>query len=177
MSPINLYQESSQEAEKKNTSILSTGLAFSLVILLLVLLAWGGLKIANASLEKSNATVEKNITVAKNGIQGEQDINKIADFQNRTSKIRKTIAGTIGMKQLVQDVANEIIPGIRLTSYTYDSGKLTLNFSADNYQLVAKQIVNFKKSVNFSRVNVVNISRGEKTIDFSLDMINTKKAK
>lgn len=170
MTTINLYQEGQQQEENKKNSMISGSFVFSIALLVLVMLVYGGVKLFSNSFDKKNKAILADIEVQKNGIAGEKELVAVVDFQERMDKIKKTVASRVDAKTIIQNVALEMVGGVRLTDYTYTDKLISLNFSADNYQLVAREILNFKKSENFTGVGLVSINRAEKAVVFKLEM-------
>jgi len=69
-----------------------------------------------------------------------------------------------------------VVSGAYLTAFDYDKSAGTISIAglADNYDVFAKQILNFKKSDYISEVNIGSSKIGDKgKIDFSL-VLNVK---
>lgn len=169
MTNINLYQSPAEE-KKSTESFFDGGFIISVVLIGLVLAGFAGIKIANWRIAERNQALAAKIDLEKNGISGDEQINKVVDFENRIDKMAEGIQKN-NTRLVLDDVAAEIISGAVLAEYDFsEDGKIKLLIQADNFQTVAKQILAFKKSANFNAVTTEDIKRGNKNIELSLGM-------
>jgi hypothetical protein len=172
MTSINLYQDSAQQGGEKKTNIINGGFIVSLGLLIVTLLVLGGLKIYSGILEKQNVDITAQIQTERTSTSGNSALDKITDFKKRVDSITTDIASKEYVKDILGNVASTMVAGTMLTNFAYDSGKVTTIMNVDNFQDVAKQISSFKQSTHFSNVSVTGITRGEKGIALSTEMIN-----
>ncbi len=170
MTNINLYQSPAEE-KKTNESFFDGGFIISVVLILLVLMGFVGIKIANNRINARNLALASQIDLEKNGISGDEQMNEVVDFENRIEKMTENIQKA-DARLVLDNVAKEIVEGAVISEYDYaESGKISLKIQADNFQTVAKQILAFKKSAKFKGVATEDIKRGDKNIELSVSMM------
>lgn len=130
----------------------SRGGMTSLIFILIVILALYGVEIfwgkkMATETEAINAQFNSNYSNLTTGNPIE-----VIDFQNRITVAKKLSAEGRDIRESLLDIEKTIIPGVYLSSYEYDqkTGMVILTCIGDNYNLAAKQILNFKKSTYFS---------------------------
>lgn len=100
----------------------------------------------------------------------------IMDFQNRIILAKDLVEKKNIALENITEIEKTITGGNHLTSFNYDQigNLLSLNCVADNFSLVAKQLLSFKeKSSEFSDVSVGKASvNSDGKIEFSVDLIN-----
>jgi len=175
MTSINLYQDPTKQEGGKKESIFSGGFFISLSVLVVTLLVYGGVKMYSASIVGKNVALAAQIQDEKTAISGHDELATITDFQKRVDVITADIGSKEYIKDVLQNISANLVSGITVTDFSYDGGTITLVMNADGFQNVAQQILSFKQSPHFTGVSVVNISRGDKDISFSIAMANNKK--
>lgn len=176
MTTINLYQDQ-QEAQRK---LLSTsgngGLFISLGILVLTFLVLGGLKFSVYTLEKESVALEQSAKAENTSLAGFGELDRIADLQARLEQIKSNlqvknnVVTRMQMNDVLDRLGSDLSSGIVITSYKFDSGKIKVSFKAGNFNDASRQILNFKKSSNFSDVNLTSISRDETGVKSDVEM-------
>lgn len=177
MTTINLYQNHPQEAPKKFSIQSNKSIFFSLSIVIFTLLVLLGFKIINPMLANRNQVLAESVRMEKERLVGGDALERIYDFRIRLEKIRSNLSmgsndevSRIEMKEVLENIENDMIKNAYLVSYKYENGKVAVSFAAKNYDDVARQILNFKKSLYFSNVNVISTARKEKNIECEIDM-------
>jgi type IV pilus assembly protein PilN len=171
MTTINLYQQSSEDSQKKKKlKLVSGGFIYSIGMLLLVLVALGAMKIYNASLAKRDAAIQNEIAQKITSFSGQDEVDQVADIQSRLSVIKKNMDSQPQLADQLHNFANYVVSGVMVSSYKQEGQKLTVEFLANAFTDVSRQILNLKKSNNFSNVDVTSLTRGEKNLDFVITM-------
>jgi len=169
MTTINLSQ-SVQQGPLKKTSFIDKGIFTSLVILVITLIIFGGLKLWTSRLQSQQAAIKSQTAEEVRGLEG-SEVDQVVDFYERLGKIDQNIAPDNNPAGLLKQVETIVIPGSIITSLEFSEGSLSLKISTDNFVTAAKQLLAFKKSSGFSNVKIVEITRNnEGRIDLSLAM-------
>ena len=173
MTPINLYQENGSQGEISKKAPLF-GASFFIALLLLAATpgAWGYFYYVNDVYVKKNASLDTDIAASKARFEKNVQIDQVADVQARTALIKSklTAQSKANAKAILQDVASGVIDGIVADAYSYNNGTIALTLNCGDYATVAKQVAKFRGMENFSNVNVVNLSKGEKGILLEITM-------
>lgn len=150
MPNINLATE---DISRKNSSPMGKGLFFSIILLVLVIVLYGGLLITNKILSSkiSEAENEYNIEYDK-FLSG--DGNEIIDFESRSQEAEKIITEGKSAADILSQVEKTMIPSVYVNSFKYDKNKNTISLIcvADSFQTMSKQILSFKQDKYFSVV-------------------------
>ncbi len=125
--------------------------------MILVLLLLGGIYLG--------ITLFKNYTLSQTSLVNNEykieydklisESNKsIIDFQSRMAAADKLVSQNNAALETLLQVEKSILPGVYISSYKYDDSKkvLTLENFADDFNLVAKQILSFKQLDYFLQV-------------------------
>lgn len=82
------------------------------------------------------------------------DAKNVLDFQNRISESNKLLKQYTDNLALLDEIQKDILDGVFLTSLKFDSEEetATLSCRASSYEQVSRQILSFKKSDFFSKV-------------------------
>ncbi|HPN54752.1 MAG TPA: hypothetical protein PLB52_02360 [Candidatus Moranbacteria bacterium] len=179
MTNINLYQDD-QEIKKRlaaNTKFFSGGVFFSLMLVVLTLLVFVGLKIYVSQVEKNNAIVLKEIENQRNSIIKLDELGEVIDVQKRLQNIKdnlKIVNGEITSVQVANVLDNfekDINNTVVVSSFNYDdSGKIEISFESNSYSEISRQIMNFKNSKNLRNVILTKIAKNEKTGNINCDL-------
>lgn len=87
---------------------------------------------------------------------------EIVDFQNRITVAKNLLAEKNLAAESLPGLEKNILPGVYLTTYALEGNKLTLNAVEDNFDVLARQVANFKKSAFLSSLVVGNSSLNDK---------------
>lgn len=174
MSNINLYpggSENSQIGSRKRSSLLDGSFFFSIGMFLLVLLVFGGVKLASSNFQEKKELLGQELENAQASFAG-SDIDRIMDFQTRIDKAIEKISTKPDPRYVFAAVEEVVAKGVVTTSISYATSSgvvgVTMDFLANDYWSVAKQILSVKDSDKFSNVSVSGLSRQEKGISFSI---------
>jgi hypothetical protein len=131
-------------------------------VLSLLVLAYAGLLIYKASLDKKTAVVIDQYGSKLATFQA-GPAKRVFDFQNRLNTANNLIAKKDKTLEILQKFEEMIIAGVYIDSYEYESSKnkLTLNIIVKNYADMARQVFSFKNSGYFSEVSVSNSELSE----------------
>lgn len=176
MTTINLYQNKEDGERKASLSSTNGGLFFSLGILGLTLLVLLGLKIYIPILDNENKVLAQSITDENAKLVGLKDLEHIVDTQNRLSEIKSNLQISKGevvrteMTQILDKLSLDVNNDIVISGYEYNDNKVTVHFTANNFNDASRQIFSFKKSEYFKEVVLSDISRGNDNILCAVEM-------
>ena len=132
------------------------------------------IKIALPLFENRNQAVLADIQKEKNNLV--ELSNEVMDMQTRVDQIRDNLQiknGKIlrlGMAEVLSNLEKDSIAGVAVSLYKYEDDKATVTFVSNNFNDIAKQILNFKKSEYFENVNVVSVDGKEKYMTCVIEM-------
>lgn len=158
---VNINLTSGNEPKKEGVAF-KKGLFSVIFIFLVILAAYGGFVIYKNKLAKDTVATNDQYS-HEYAILASGNAKEVADFQNRLV-IAKDL---VNKKNIAEDslVALEkvISPGVYLEKADYDnqSKQIILACVGDNYDSVAKQILNFKNSDYFNLVKAGETSLAE----------------
>ncbi|HBP01359.1 MAG: hypothetical protein UY41_C0013G0010 [Candidatus Moranbacteria bacterium GW2011_GWE1_49_15] len=171
MTNINLYQASTEKTqEQKRAMVADGGFIWSLGILLLVLLSYGGLKVVSGNFEKRIESVKAE-TESENQTFAGSDLDRIADFQLRTDEAVRSISSKSDINGIFVSLEDAVVKGVSVNSFSYKgegSLKVDMMMTASDFPTVAKQILSLKESGSFSNVSVSGMQREENGIGFDI---------
>ena len=143
------------EAFEKGQEKINFGKALPMVIAIFVFLlaGYGALIFLVKDTEKRISSKQeeyiKKETEFKNG-----NAREVLDFQNRLSESKNLFGSYVDGMEILAGVEKNMVPGVYLDSLKFDAknGVLELVCLAGSFDQVAKQVLSFKKSDSFSRV-------------------------
>jgi hypothetical protein len=144
---------STENLTKKSDRGLDKNIIFSVGILILVIAAFATLWFIKSNLSAKVQAIhdqsqEKyNVFLAGNG-------SEVVDFKNRSDYAEKLLASDVSMNDFLEKVEKSILPSVILNSFEYDKkGKfIKISCGGDNFNTVAKQVLSFKQSGDFTDV-------------------------
>lgn len=153
---------------QKKESIVDTGTLKLMLVLILVLLLYGGLSLYGGYLTRKTDDLKMQYSSQHANFMSDAS-RKVLDFQNRLVISQNLISQERNVNKDIDAVKAVISNGTYLDSYKYDEANrmITLDCYSDNYGTIAKQILSFKKSDYFSSVLV-----GETKLDSKANVIN-----
>ena len=177
MTTINLYQNQEDVQRKNSARVANGGFFFSLGILVLTLVALLGIKIYEGSINSQNLALQSSIKAQNTSLAGVSSLQRILDMQARLSQIKTNLqiknssVGQLKMTNVLDQLGSAMSSGTVVSSYSYDdSGKIKVIFSANDFNDVARQILNFKKSTYFSNVAFNSDTQGKDGIVSNMTM-------
>ncbi|MFA5962298.1 MAG: hypothetical protein WC848_06465 [Parcubacteria group bacterium] len=154
--------------DKEETKMMGMGTSVLLAVFFLVILIYCGLFFYGKKLSKDTDALTAAYSAKRSSfIVG--DSKRVLDFQNRLSISNDLLAQERNANQNVVKVEESMIAGVYLSAYEYDDDTkaITLDCYADNYEMVAKQILSFKSSDYFT-----SVLAGESEFDTRLNKIS-----
>ncbi len=147
---INLKTQVSEKSEKIE---IGKFLTFSIIVLILVLVFYGGVVFYSSRLDNNIILAREDYNQRLNEFKSGNARN-VLDFQNRLDQSSKMIDKSVNSRDNIQEIEKLLIPSIFLESYEFEATNKTVNLLcvATNYDEIAKQILSFKKSDYFSSV-------------------------
>jgi hypothetical protein len=180
MSSVNLT--TIDENEKKQIHISGGAMTGLIGVLILVVVLWAFL------FSYKKFYLENNITKVKEEYNGyvqqlkDEDSISVIDFHRRLDSSKSLVNQGRDLGNILPQIESQIVPNVYLKSLSYEdaSAKIIINCNADNFNTIAKQIYNFKKSTYFSSVTAGSSTVDTQTnrIDFPIELkINTEAKK
>jgi hypothetical protein len=165
---VNINLSTSSE-DQKNAFPLKEKLAYLIIIAVVWLGVYGGIFLYQGILEKKIETANSEKLNKENVIK-ESNNKDVFDFQNRLLLANSLVGKKSDTLESLRRIQEVMVEGVYIISYNYNekNNSLAIIGETTNYNTVAKQILNFKKSEYFSNVEVVDISLKEGKINFSL---------
>jgi hypothetical protein len=150
MPNINL---ASEDVSKNYSNPAGKSLSFSIAVLILTILLYGGFIIANGVLSSKIKTVQGEYTAEYNKFLSGNG-NEIIDFKNRSEAAGKMIAENKSTADILSRIESSMLPSVYINSLEYNksSQTVTLQCIGDNFTTVAKQILSFKQNDFFAAV-------------------------
>ena len=169
MTTINLHQNKREEMVGGIGKV-NSSLAISIVIVVILSLAWGSLKVGAFFINKKNTEVLGQISAESVGLSGKKNIDEVIDLQERIKLIKGNITNHADANEVMSKIAGASIPGVTFTSYSSTDKKILVSFKAANFNDISKQIFNFKQADFITGVNVSNIVRDEQGVKSSVEI-------
>ncbi len=183
MTTINLHQNQQQNEQASMMLMRNNGIIFSLLLIILTLLSLFGLKFYVSSFGEKNIALDSEIALKSSKIVGLQSLVEVIDTQTRLDSIKKNLQLENGkptrdeITKVIDKLGGDLSSKSIVSGFKYaDTGKINITVESVNYAEAANQILNFKKSENFSDVNVVSISRLDNSISYNVEMTIKKAA-
>jgi hypothetical protein len=175
MPGINLSRSAEQATELKKHDSFGRGAVSVVIVLVLALAAWGGVSYYGKKLSAEIDGVTSEID-SKKGVFSSADIDDVADFHFRLEIVKAGLGGRISPAGMLGSVEELILPGVRLTEYSFDATAKEIVFAgeADTLGTIAKQMVIVKRIPQFSGLSVDSISRtedGKFEFGFSISLV------
>ncbi|HAV11150.1 MAG TPA: hypothetical protein DCX32_01225 [Candidatus Moranbacteria bacterium] len=172
MTNINLYQSSAESGQRKKLTLVDSGFFWSLSLLLIIMLSFGGLKLVSGNLETKKQSLSDTIEQESAGFTG-SDLNRIVDFQARVDESTNSIATKRDTNGIFSALEGSMIKGVNVTSLSYTNEKtgkpkVNIEMTGGDFVSIAKQILSLKENQSFMDVSVQEIARDEKGITFNV---------
>jgi len=162
MSNINLYQDEQASEKSVQAGIFGNGLIIGAVIFVIVLVCYGGLKVYLRDLDQKITDSRAEEISGRNTLKS-GDVNLAASFGQRLDmlEVGKEVFVKNDPAGVFQAVQNVMIQGVVASQIGFQEKTLNVSFVADNFEVLAKQILNFKKNSAFQSVEVKSSTKGE----------------
>lgn len=171
MAGVNLSQSmTASDGGSRKKARMSFGFPISIVLLVLTLLGWGGLRWYMSSLDGKITRLDAEIAANSTEFQSER-VERIENFDARLSLLNTDPAEMIDPESILAKLESVMVPQVVLTEYEYNGEEKQVSVSGktDNFRYVAEQIISLKSDPMFSRVEVSSVSRDEDgKIEFTL---------
>lgn len=163
MSNINLYQNEQLSKEAIREGLFDKGLLVGTIIFVIFLAGFGGMKMYLRSLDSQIAAAKEEELASRNSLNKE-DVNLVASFQQRMDMLAsgKAAFAKNNPISVFQNVQNAMIGGVVASDINVKDKTVGVAFLADNFEVLAKQILSFKKSGVFKDVQMKNSVLDEK---------------
>lgn len=170
MANINLFKSVQQnEATANIAERAKRGFVLPSIFLLIVLLLWGGIQAFSMVQAKKSAGVDGQISMESESLNG-KDADSVADFQGRLDKITQFNNGKNDPDAIFGQLQNSIVQNSQITDLKYTGDAADVKFMCDDFSVVAKEILSFKKSDFFGNVMIDSISRDSQTGKIVLEL-------
>ncbi len=152
MSNVNLATEKIPQNKAKK---IGKGLIISIVSLVLVICLYVVLLFMNKKVSAQIVAVQSQFKSEYNKFLA-SNANEVFDFKKRSNLAKKLISADRSQRSIFNQLEKDLLPQVYLNSYSYNKNKnnLSLNCSGDNFNVVAKQVLSFKKSNYFQKVSL-----------------------
>lgn len=141
-------------------------------LLAMLVMAYGGLLLYEKNIiKKTEGKNAEYVQVYRELTEG--NTKSVFDFQNRLSSASGLFSTGNPTLDNLKKMEETVIPGVYISTFSYDIGqsKINLTMVAQNYSLMAKQILSFKKSGYFSEVGVSSSQSENNSIRFPVSLM------
>lgn len=168
---VNINLKIDPSEEKKNISPVTAGMVLG-GILLLLLIAYGGLLFYKSRLDMQAATINGEYGAKLESFKAGNAKN-VFDFQNRLNNVVKLSDEKEKTADMLSIIEQTMVPDLYVDSLEYDKakGEIKLSLNAKNYNGMAKQLLKFKNSGYFSDIQVVSSQVTEKGVKFPVTLV------
>ncbi|MFA5926318.1 MAG: PilN domain-containing protein [Parcubacteria group bacterium] len=150
------------ESENKSPLTGKSALTFSILLIVVVFLAYGAILYFGNSYSKQNSEVQRSITQEKAKMAG-QTYSDLYDFQERLILLDKVTNDHAYWDRFFRDFSRYFIPEVRLTDFSFDEkeGILDVKGIAANFEMLSREVILLKSYPGSESVEFKNSS--EKT--------------
>ncbi len=137
---------------------LRVGMILGAIILILLLLSWGGLKFYQSSLVSQTQNLKEQESKVFS-IKDKELVVQMMDFESGAKLISNLLKNHVYTSEILDKLATSTLPQVQWVSYGLDviNRRITLRGRAANYSVLAKQILALQDS-GFSNVAVSSIA-------------------
>lgn len=161
MAGINLSAGVTTAGTRKKSS-LDTGFIVAVILVVVILAVWGGIRYFMFTTDKQITSLETQITEANDDLQGEQ-VDRILAFDTRMVGIEESAKTNEDVAVRLTSLEGLVIPSVRLTDYRFDhnDGTVTIAGVTSDYKYLAQQLISFKKQTEYGGMRVDKITNTE----------------
>jgi hypothetical protein len=161
MAGINLSAGVATAGTKKKSSF-DTGFIVAVVLIALIVAAWGGIRYFMFTTNKQITSLETQITEADSTLKGDQ-VDRILAFDTRVAGIEESAKTNEDVAARLTTLEGLIIPSVRLTEYNFDhtNGAVTIAGVTSDYKYLAQQLISLKKQPEYGGMRVDKITNTE----------------
>ena len=162
MAGINLSDGIASESVKRKPPSFDAGFIFSVVLLVIVLGVWGGLRYFMMDTDKKIATLDAQIQESDALLHGDK-VDKVLAFDLKRENIEKNFDNHADIDENLRTLENLIVPNVRLTKYEYDhgAGSVVISGVTSDYKYLAQQLISLKTQSQFESMRVASISNSD----------------
>ncbi len=160
----------SSRAEGKKHPFSVSSFPVSIILLLVTIIGWGGLRWYLYMLDKKITDIDATLSVSSGQLSGEA-IDRLVDFDARMALLGADPAELIDPQALFMKLEALVVPQVLLTKYEYNDRDqvMTISGRTASFRYLAEQLISFKSDATFARVQVTEIDRTEEgAIEFVL---------
>jgi len=168
MTTINLRQEQKEkESHFSSAAGGNGGVIFSLGILVFTLLVLMMFKMYVPFAQKNSNALAVVVTDENQKLVGLKSLEQVLDMQKRLTEIKSNLEITnekvnrLEMTSVLDQLSSDLNSNVVLTNFKFDKGAVEITVEAPNFNDIAKQILNFKKSEYFTGVGVSSMANSE----------------
>ena len=163
MAGVNLSQSMASQTEKSEKRPFSaSGFPVSIIILVLTLVGWGGLRWYIHTFDVKISQLETTLALDADKLHGVR-VDRVTDFSNRLTFLGADLSQFIDPKTLLTLLETLMVPQVVLVGYEYNEKEkvITIVGETENFRYLAEQIISFKSDPLFSKTRVDAIERNE----------------
>ncbi len=162
MAGINLSQGISETSRVKRSMSIDTGFVFSIILILVVLGAWGGIYYFLRQTNSQIAALDQQVADSDSVLRGEK-VDRVAAFDFKRQNLEQGFESHLDIAKNLSDLESLIVPDVRLTKYEYDhsTGASTIEGVTSDYKYLAQELISLKKQSQFTDVRVTALSNTE----------------
>jgi hypothetical protein len=175
MAGINL-SDGVTTAEREKKSSFDVGFIFAVILMVLVLGVWGGIRYFMFTTDKDTANLEAQIVGATTDLQGPK-VDRILAFDVRMGGIEESAKTNEDVAARLTELEGLVIPSVRLTDYTFnhDDGSVTISGVTSDYKYLAQQLISLKTKTEYAGMRVdkiANTATGEISFTLKADTLS-----
>lgn len=148
------------------------GIVTIFIVVLLLGGIYGGMVFYRKNLKSQADSANSSYEIEYGKLKGESS-KEVIDFQNRLTVAKEVLNQKSLAKETLAEMEKSIASDVYILSYELDAKKrnLTLSCVSDNFNLVAQQLLAFKKSEYFSNVTLGEAKANEDgKIEFEVEL-------
>ena len=162
------FSKTKTKVQRKNLKRTSWGFYAIFLVLLLVVAGYGAQKLYIAQLESTLEEVQANIEREQLRMDPAL-VQRVVDFSERLGLVSKNFTAQqnrITTPEVLTEIERVMVPSVVLLEYDHSVGRdgveaLNLRADADNFDVMAKQILRLRESPFFTNVQAGSTSRDE----------------
>lgn len=168
---VNINLKIDHTEEKKEISPITGGIILG-VILLLLIIVYGGILFYKSRIDK-----EAELANAEYGAKLEEfkagKAKNVFDFQNRLNNVISLANEKEEAGVALDNIEETILADVYMDSLEYDRDKkeIKLSLNAKNFNGMARQLLSFKNSGNYSDIQVGASAIKEKLVNFPVTLL------
>jgi hypothetical protein len=167
---VNINLKIDHTEEKREISPITGGIILGAVLVLL-LIAYGGILLYRSSLNKKIAAANLDYSSKVETFKAGKAKN-VFDFQNRLNNLISLNAEKEQTMEALENIEKSIVSDAYIDTLEYDKdkGEIKMLLSARNYNGMARQLLSFKKSGYYSDIEVKGSEFKEGRVSFPITL-------